>query len=164
MPRITRSEKTRDATVRTAGMRQMPTVVDTSPLWIDRSQIPDGMEYMWVRYECLGMPDRSRMSQVLRAGWSPVPSSRHPTWGDPLMPGEKAEPDDNIRRGGLILMEIPLKYVEAHKAELHDENLDIMGSIRDAFPDGVMNETGGGLIVERNVTGIERVRQTFKED
>lgn len=158
MSRTPRTSETRSATVRTADTRKMPTVTDTSPLWIDRTQIPDDLEYFWARESCLGMLDDSRMTELLMSGWEPVPADRHPKWAAPALPGRKAPEDGLIRRGGLILMQIPKHVWEARREEQRREALDQIQGVMWA-QEGLGEDV---RFVDRNETSIERVR-TFKE-
>lgn len=67
--------------------------------------VPEGWEYMWVRASTYGNSEGAlggeNMKSRARAGWEPVPASRHPD----LMPhGSKSA---YIEREGLILHERP---------------------------------------------------------
>ena len=39
---------------------------------------PDGWTYEWKRKTVMGWEDPAYMSNLMRTGWEPVPSSRHP--------------------------------------------------------------------------------------
>jgi hypothetical protein len=67
--------------------------------------VPDGWVYEWKRKLVLGAEDPTYEVQLARAGWEPVPASRHPE----MMPkGEYAV----IERKGLLLMERPKEIVD----------------------------------------------------
>jgi hypothetical protein len=61
---------------------------------------PPGWTYEWKRRLVMGFEDHSYMSSLVRMGWEPVPSSRHPE----MMPKGY---EGSIEREGQILMERP---------------------------------------------------------
>lgn len=76
-------------------------------LYFPKEEIPEQMDYRWIREEVQGSPDRARITVMTRKGWTPVPASRHPnflsdrTWNGTLYK------EDVIRVQGLILCERP---------------------------------------------------------
>jgi len=68
-----RASESRDAYIRRNLQNQYQ-----DALFFDKSDIPPDVEYRWVRESVLGKPDVSRMIQMKRKGWDPVPISRHP--------------------------------------------------------------------------------------
>lgn len=80
---------------------------------IDPSDIPEGWSYEWKRRTVLGAEDPAYQVALARAGWEPVPTSRHPSY----MPMGGDYPF--IERKGMILMERPLEITDdARAAEL----------------------------------------------
>lgn len=70
---------------------------------------PPGWTYEWKRRLSAGQEDPTHMVELLRDGWEPVPTSRHPE----MMPGNGNYP--NIERKGMILMERPTELVKEAK-------------------------------------------------
>lgn len=85
-------------------------VVDAADdFYIDADMVPDGWTYEWKRHTVYGQEDPAYQIQLARAGWSPVPTSRHSF----MMPHDsKAEV---ILRKGMILMECPTEIVEERR-------------------------------------------------
>jgi hypothetical protein len=73
--------------------------------YIDPHKIPSGWSYEWKRKTLAGMSDPTYDLEVKRAGWEPVPASRHPD----MMPRGRYE---TIERDGMILMERPIEITE----------------------------------------------------
>jgi hypothetical protein len=67
---------------------------------------PAGWTYEWKRKTVLGQEDPAHQVALLRMGWEPVPTDRHPE----MMPGSGNYP--TIERKGMILMERPTELVE----------------------------------------------------
>ena len=74
--------------------------------YIDPSKIPDGWTYEWKRKTVAGAEDPAYQISLARAGWEPVPTSRHPSY----MPDRGDYPV--IERKGMVLMERPTELVE----------------------------------------------------
>ena len=84
----------------------------TDDFYVDIDSIPDGWTYEWKRHSTYGVEDPAYQIALARAGWTPVPLSRHPE----MMPyGSGLE---SIMRKGMILMERPAEITEEVKA--HD--------------------------------------------
>lgn len=82
----------------------------TDEFYIDKSEIPPGWEYEWKRQTVMGQEDPAYQVALYRAGWEPVPASRHPSY----MPiGGNYE---TITRKGMILMERPSEINEEARA------------------------------------------------
>jgi len=79
----------------------------TDEFWIDQNDIPPGWTYEWKRKLTLGAEDPAYQVALARAGWEPVPTSRHPSY----MPYDGNYPI--IERKGMVLMERP--------SEIHEE-------------------------------------------
>lgn len=75
------------------------------PLHFDPEEIPDGIEYHWVRESCKGVLDSGRTMEMVRKGWTAVPPERHPErcYAIPGQPDKSA--DGCIRYKDVILME-----------------------------------------------------------
>lgn len=80
---------------------------------IDRSQIPDGMDYLWIAVSVFGQPNTSRIARFHQKGWRPVPASRHEGVFTPR------GFDGPIELDGLMLHERPLLYTI--KAREHEQ-------------------------------------------
>ncbi len=88
--------------------------------YIDPSDIPEGWSYEWKRRTVLGAEDPAYQVALARAGWEPVPTSRHPSY----MPMGGDYPF--IERKGMILMERPLEITdEARNAELRKARMQV---------------------------------------
>ena len=85
----------------------------TDDFYIPLDDIPPGWSYEWKRKTTAGAEDPAYQIALARAGWEPVPTSRHPSY----MPDRGDYPV--IERKGMILMERPLEITEeARQAEL----------------------------------------------
>ena len=84
----------------------------TDDFWIDVNSIPEGWSYEWKRFTVYGQEDPSYQVALRRAGWDPVPASRHPE----MMPLGYAG-EDVILRKGMILMERPQEITDEIKAK-----------------------------------------------
>jgi hypothetical protein len=69
--------------------------------FIDPKVIPGGWTYEWKRFTVFNQEDPSYQVTLRRAGWEPVPATRHPE----LMPVNFTE--KTIIRKGMMLMERP---------------------------------------------------------
>jgi len=78
----------------------------TDEFFIDVSDIPPGWTYEWKRKLVLGAEDPAYQVALARAGWEPVPTSRHPSY----MPNSGNYP--TIERKGMILMERPSEITD----------------------------------------------------
>lgn len=81
----------------------------TDKFYVDPGSIPDGWTYEWKRHSMYGKEDPAYHVQILRAGWSPVPATRHPE----MMPDQGSY--NTILREGMILMECPTEIVEERR-------------------------------------------------
>jgi len=78
----------------------------TDEFWIPRDIVPPGWDYEWKRRTVMGQEDPTYAVHLARAGWEPVPVSRHPQ----LMPsGWRGQ---IIERKGMVLMERPSEISE----------------------------------------------------
>lgn len=84
---------------------------------------PEGFIYQYKRYSVKGAPDQDHYTYLLRRGWRPVPSKRHPFIMTPGHPSDAA-----IIKRGMILMEIPL---DRHAARVAKSNSDATKQVRE---------------------------------
>jgi len=89
--------------------RRRPREEEESIFYIDPAIIPSGICYQWKTETVMGMQARETLASNLKNGWSPVPAERHPELVPPPLPGYP--PDTLVRRGGMILCEMPKDYV-----------------------------------------------------
>jgi hypothetical protein len=82
----------------------------TDKFWIDPKIIPDGWAYEWKVQTVLNMPNPGKSISDARAGWEPVPASRHPE----MMP--QGHGSATIDRDGQRLMERPAEITAEAKA------------------------------------------------
>lgn len=129
MVRVSRSGETRANSTRTAEQRAVPETHYQSKLYVPKSQIPDGMEYAWVRESTLNEPDPDNMTDRMIRGWTPVPADRHPKMVPPPLPGYEGVTVSVIRRGGLILCEKFAEEVAEARNARDIENMEIMQDI-----------------------------------
>lgn len=111
-------------------------VVDgTDEFYISPDVIPDGWSYQWKRHTIYGAEDPAYQVALARAGWTPVPTSRHPD----MMPHDGAS--QIITRKGCILMEIPKEIEDERRdAELRKAKLQVRHKEAQlsGTPDGTM--------------------------
>lgn len=74
--------------------------------YVDPKVIPPGWDYEWKRVSILGQEDPSYATQIARAGWEPVPVSRHID----MMPTNHK--GTTIDRKGCRLMERPKEITD----------------------------------------------------
>lgn len=82
----------------------------TDDFYINQADVPPGWEYEWKRKLLLGAEDPAYQVALARAGWEPVPTSRHPSY----MPNQGSHPV--IERKGMILMERPSEISDEARA------------------------------------------------
>lgn len=82
---------------------------------IPAEEIPDGMDYRWVRHSVLGDSAKSRIAHMMSRGWTVVPPSRHPHIGNSDPFGENANSRQYIMIQGLMLMQRPKEFGEEEK-------------------------------------------------
>lgn len=122
------SRQSRATATRSAGERPRIKAGYEGTLHVPRNEIPKGVVYHWVREYIQGEPDDNNVEARLRHGWKPVPADRHPTLVAPLLPGRHREDHGVIRRGGLILCEMPKVQYDEYRKALADENYEAMNS------------------------------------
>jgi len=72
--------------------------------------VPPGWSYEWKRKTVMGAEDPAYMQALIRKGWEPVPTKRHPDF----MATDDKNP--NIERKGMILMERPQEITDEARA------------------------------------------------
>lgn len=88
--------------------------------YVDPQDVPDGWSYEWKRKTVLGAEDPAYQVALARAGWEPVPASRHPSYMP--MDGHFT----TIERKGMILMERPAEISEeARNRELRKARIQV---------------------------------------
>lgn len=103
-------------------------------------EAPDGFMYQYRRYSVKGAPDQDHYTYLLRRGWRPVPTSRHPSLMAPDHPKDAA-----IIKRGMILMEIPL---DRHTSRVAKSKSNATQQVREKeaqlsqTPDQTMKRTG----------------------
>ena len=78
----------------------------TDDFWVDPAVIPEGWTYEWKTHTIYNAEDPTYTTALQRAGWTPVPASRHPE----MMP--RGAKDLTILRKGMMLMERPKEITE----------------------------------------------------
>ena len=84
---------------------------DTDIFAFDKSIIPDGWDYKWLRIETLGMPDIQNQVEASGQGWEAVPADRHD--GIFMQKGYEG----NIERRGMRLVERDIRITKRKRAE-----------------------------------------------
>lgn len=120
--------------------------------YIDPSDIPEGWAYEWKRKTVLGAEDPAYQVALARAGWEPVPTSRHPSY----MPISGDYP--YIERKGMILMERPLEITEeARNAELRKARQQVRQK------EAQLNSAEGGQFERSNKDqSLVKVRKSYE--
>ena len=83
----------------------------TDEFYIDLDSIPDGWTYEWKTHSIYNQDQSTYTTQLLREGWTPVPSSRHPS----MMP--QGSGDAPIMRKGMMLMECPTEIIRERQMD-----------------------------------------------
>ena len=119
---------------------------------IDPSDIPEGWSYEWKRRTVLGAEDPAYQVALARAGWEPVPTSRHPSY----MPMGGDYPF--IERKGMILMERPLEITDdARAAELRKARMQVRQK------EAQLNSAEGGQFERSNKDqSLVKVRKSYE--
>lgn len=129
--RDSRATETRESEDRFADEHELMADQPESPLYVDPKDIPHGKTYRWVRIEAQGAADNKNWAQMTRAGWSPVPRSRHEDrFPVTPMPGMGDTSDGTIIFGGLCLCERDTRLVMRDKKRQEQETLAANESIQ----------------------------------
>lgn len=120
--------------------------------YIDPADIPEGWSYEWKRRTVLGAEDPAYQVALARAGWEPVPTSRHPSY----MPMGGDYPF--IERKGMILMERPMEITDdARNAELRKARMQVRQK------EAQLNSAEGGQFERTNKDqSLVNVRKSYE--
>ena len=124
----------------------------TDEFAIDPSDIPEGWSYEWKRRTVLGAEDPAYQVALARAGWEPVPTSRHPSY----MPMGGDYPF--IERKGMILMERPLEITDdARNTELRKARMQVRQK------EAQLNSAEGGQFERQNKDqSLVKVKRSYE--
>lgn len=120
--RTTRADESRDMESRAVLENLM-----ADPFHIPPHEIPDGMEYRWVRKSTLGQDDEGNQIERARAGWKAVPAERHQNAGVQASLFREGMRETAPARGyieyrGSILCERPKRIGDLIRAALAKQN------------------------------------------
>ena len=120
--RVSRVEESREVEQRKHEKRPKFNMFYTGPMDIDPAEIPEGMEYRYIRTDTLDRPDNGRLPEMSQKGWTVVPASRHPqkAFSDPL--GRLTSVRDYIYYKGAVLCERPIELGEQEYEILRRKN------------------------------------------
>lgn len=126
--------------LREGGWRAEDTVSSQDEFYVDPDLSGSDWTYEWKAVKTLGLDLSTHYMALLRQGWEPVPTSRHPE----MMP-ISAKPSDPIERKGLMLMERPrILTDEARRAQERDARLLVRNN------EASLGQTSGPDIFERH--------------
>jgi hypothetical protein len=83
------------------------------PYYVDLSKVPPDVDVNWKRFSNVGEEYPFYIARMREQGWEPVNPQENPDWV-PVPPGYDKT---NIIKGGLILMERPMRLSDEAKAE-----------------------------------------------
>ena len=159
MPRKTRSGESREANTRKTTERVIPQAGYRSRLYVNIEEIPRGVAYYWGREKVHNEPDDGRMTELLINGWKPVPASRHPNMIPPPLPDREAIVPTVLRNGGLLLLEKPLKDVNADFERQRRDNYDMLMGLSEAAGGGLQDTFGTPYTVDVNQVSVQSMRK-----
>lgn len=119
--------ETRNSETRDANQRRMPQTRHVGNLSLPDSVLRDGKKrrvvFRWIAEAVNNQPHPNGMNVQgrLMNGWKPVMAEQYPDLCPPLLPGQ--EQSAIIRRGGLILVEMPQHMYDDERQELTDRNI-----------------------------------------
>jgi hypothetical protein len=124
----------------------------TDEFYIDPADIPEGWSYEWKRRTVLGAEDPAYQVALARAGWEPVPTSRHPSY----MPMGGDYPF--IERKGMILMERPKEITDdARDSEMRKARAQVRQK------EAQLNSAEGGHFERSNKDqSLVKVRKSYE--
>lgn len=114
--------------------------------FIDPDVIPDGWSYEWKRKTVYNQEDPSYQVELVRMGWEPVPTKRHPE----MMP--QGWTGETIERDGMVLMERPEEITSMVKAR------DLMNARKQADIGGHLQESPEGQFQRQKSDGESLVK------
>lgn len=127
-------------------------------LYFPEDQIPNEVEYKWVRASVLGQPDRENLQRNMLEGWRFVPPDRHPDLVPPELPGESPEPF--IRRGANVLMERKKSRCEAVRRAIAEENARVL---RDVDHERVASLDGKNFVPTQEIVSRRETNGQFDD-
>lgn len=125
-----KSSKGRESRLRDDQIRAFLQSTYPDKLYFPVDDIPPDMDYRWIREECRGMTDLSRISYMTKKGWTPVPFDRHPNFLADTSWNARLSKPDVIRIDGLILCERPKEYGQIERKAQEKQNKVMMSSIK----------------------------------
>jgi hypothetical protein len=155
-PRVSEMDPRARAAKRSAELMEHLGEIDqgSDDFYTDPRVWPDGWTYEWKRESLLGKEDPAYNVQIRRAGWDPVPRSRHPE----MMPKDWV--GETIVRHGMILCERPTEINEAVKAlekrRAKDQVQQKEAQIKGAPPGTFERDNKGNSLAKINKT-VERM-------
>ncbi len=110
-------------------LRPLLTMEQQGKLYVNPDVIPKDVDYYWVRISIMDKPDTSRMVEMKRKGWTPVPSERHPDLVFTDFFGALDRYQGVIYSDGLLLCERPKQYGKAERHMQEKANYERMVSM-----------------------------------
>lgn len=121
----TRSWETREVEINYDDVLRNIQQGNLSTVTIPPERIPQGWVYAWARdthFKSGEHPDHTRMPNLLRKGWTPVPAENHPELVPPDVLGRNAHMRGYIYRDGSILCQRPKHIHDAETAKQMQES------------------------------------------
>jgi hypothetical protein len=122
-----RIEDTRALETRDANIRKHLRMEYQDALYIAPEDIPPDVKYRWIMESVLGRPDASRLANMKRKGWEPVPISRHP---DRMSEQNSHHVPSHLKgyiyHNGLVLCERLKIYCDVEEENVNKETLRVM--------------------------------------
>lgn len=104
--------------------RPLLTMEQQGKLYIDPEIIPKNVDYYWVRISTRDLPDTSRMVEMKRRRWTPVPAERHPELVFTDFFGSLERYQGYIYCDGLLLCERPKEYGRMEREHFERANME----------------------------------------
>jgi len=159
--RTSRIDEERDLEARKNLIRKKLMMGSPDKLHVNPDEIPDGMEYRWVRDTIFGDPAFSRVGYMKGRGWTPVPSSRHPNIFQGAVPWRTDNKAAFIFCDGLVLCERPAEFGEIEKELAEEHNMRVL--LQTPGNAAFMSDPSMPSKVYSHEVGIQKVR-TFQKD
>lgn len=160
MERKSRVDDAREIESRNNTIMKNLRMVFQGPLDVPSDEIPDNMDYLWIRDTLIGDPSQSRFPEMKKRGWMPVPASRHPNLVEGDAPWRPSDKSSYLFCKGLVLCERPKHFGEEERRLNHEYNIKLLTG--DASAD-FLSDPSFPLKVYKNDVGILKTR-TFKND
>jgi hypothetical protein len=131
---------------------------DAGTLHVDTSAVSGDLELMWATETVLGADFRENVRlQMQTRGFQPVLVSEMPNEAPPLLPGEKRNEHDCVRRGGLVLMKREKRIGQGEREDLRLDNAEALRSVNREFEESIQSQPGLERMKDGGVT--ERVER-----